>query len=197
MEKQRRINTLVICGLLIVVGAMTIGFAALSQRLDIEGTATVKSAASSWNVYFSKVDNNTAGNGSFSTPPAISTDSNNSGSDNKITFACDLAAPGDSCTVTATVKNGGTTVAKYKGYTLSVGGLYHQRIMIVIKQKLVYLLFRLVVVLLTGQILILLLIRLVLDWLLLLMVIILLVVVIHITLINRTKLVLFFILCFR
>lgn len=135
MEKQRRINTLVICGLLIVVGAMTIGFAALNQRLDIEGTATVK--------------------------------------------------------------NGGTTVAKYKGYTLSVGGLYHQRIMIVIKQKLVYLLFRLVVVLLTGQILILLLIRLVLDRLLLLMVIILLVVVIHITLINRTKLVLFFILCFR
>lgn len=122
MEKQRRINTLVICGLLIVVGAMTIGFAALSQRLDIEGTATVKSAASSWNVYFSKVDNDKVGTGSFSTAPTISTDSNNFGSDNKITFACDLAAPGDSCTVTATVKNGGTTVAKYKGYTLSVGG---------------------------------------------------------------------------
>lgn len=116
MEKQRRINTLVICGLLIVVGAMTVGFAALSQRLDIEGTATVKNAASSWNILFSNVESTKTGTGEFTTAPSINTDA----SSNKITFACDLAAPGDSCTVTATVKNGGTTSAKYKGYTLTV-----------------------------------------------------------------------------
>lgn len=121
MEKQRRINTFVICGLIVVVGIMTVGFAALSQRLDINGTATVKSASSSWNVYFSNVDAGTlVGTASWAVAPKISTDSGNTGSNNKISFACDLVAPGDSCTVTATIKNGGTTQAKYTGYTLNV-----------------------------------------------------------------------------
>lgn len=121
MEKQKRINTIAICGLIVVVVAMTVGFAALSQRLDVSGTATVKSAASSWNVYFSNVSTDEkTGSASWTTAPAISTDSSNTGSSNKITFACELAAPGDSCTVTATIKNGGTTSAKYTGYTFKV-----------------------------------------------------------------------------
>ena len=122
MINQRRINTFVVCGLMVVVGAMSIGFAALSQRLDINGTATVKSAESSWNVYFSDVNTTggTVGTGEWTTAPSVSTDSTNSGSKNKITFACSLAAPGDSCTVTATIKNGGTTKATYNGYTLTV-----------------------------------------------------------------------------
>ena len=122
MINQRKINTFVVCGLMVVVGAMSIGFAALSQRLDINGTATVKSAESSWNVYFSDVNTTggIVGTGEWTTAPSVSTDANNSGSKNKITFACSLAAPGDSCTVTATIKNGGTTKATYKGYTLTV-----------------------------------------------------------------------------
>lgn len=122
MKSQRNINTFVICGLLIVVGAMTVGFAALSQRLDIIGTAAVKSAASSWNVYFSDVNTSGGlnGSGAWTTAPTISTDDTNTGSSNKISFACELAAPGDSCTVTATIKNGGTTKAKYTGYTFKV-----------------------------------------------------------------------------
>lgn len=122
MKSQRNINTFVICGLLVVVGAMTVGFAALSQRLDISGTAAVKSAASSWNVHFSDVNTSDGltGTGTWKTAPAISTDSSNTGSNNKISFACELAAPGDSCTVTATIKNGGTTKAKYTGYTFQV-----------------------------------------------------------------------------
>ncbi len=122
MLNQRRINTFVVCGLMVVVGAMTIGFAALSQQLDIKGTATVKSAESSWNVYFSDVNTTggTVGTGEWTTAPSVSTDTTNSGSKNKITFGCSLAAPGDSCTVTATIKNGGTTKATYKGYTLTV-----------------------------------------------------------------------------
>lgn len=121
MEKQRRINTLVICGLILIVASMSIGFAALAQRLDINGTATVKSAASSWNVYFSEVSTGgLAGTAAWTQSPAISTDSSNTGSNNKISFGCELAAPGDSCTVTATIKNGGTTEAKYTGYTFKV-----------------------------------------------------------------------------
>ncbi|MGN1379675.1 MAG: hypothetical protein ACI4XR_04725 [Bacilli bacterium] len=120
MEKQRKINTFVICGLIVIVVAMSIGYAALSQRLDITGTATVKSSASSWNIYFSDVANDKSGTGSWTTPPAISTDAGNSGTSNKITFSCELSAPGDSCSVTATIKNGGTTTAKYSGYKLTV-----------------------------------------------------------------------------
>lgn len=120
--KQRGVNTIVVCGLMVIVAIMTVGFAALSQRLDIAGTATVKSAASSWNVYFSNVNTTggLTGTGAWTTAPGVSTDSTNTGSNNKITFACDIAAPGDSCTVTAEIKNGGTTVAKYTGYTFSV-----------------------------------------------------------------------------
>lgn len=121
MEKQKKINTLVICGLLIVIGGMTVGFAALSQRLDINGTATVKNATSSWNVLFSEVKNDKTGTASWATTPAISTVSEgNTGSSNTITFACDLVAPGDSCTATATIKNGGSLKAKYDGYTFKV-----------------------------------------------------------------------------
>ena len=97
MEKQKRINTFVICGLLLVVGAMTIGFANLSQRLDVSGTATIKGAASSWNVYFSNVTTDgIEGHASYTTTPSITTDTGNTGTNNKITFACDLSAPGDS-----------------------------------------------------------------------------------------------------
>lgn len=124
MEKQRRINTFVICGLMIVLGAMTVGFAALSQRLDINGTALVKSVSSSWNVHFSNVDtsNGLAGSGTWSTAPSISSDASNNGSSNKISFGCELVAPGDSCEVTATIKNGGSITAKYAGYSLTIDG---------------------------------------------------------------------------
>lgn len=122
MEKQRRINTIVVCGLMIVIAGMTIGFAALSQRLDINGTATVKSASNSWNVFFSNVNTTggLTGTGTWTTAPSVTTDATNTGSNNKISFACDLAAPGDSCTVTATIKNAGSTAAKYTGYTFKV-----------------------------------------------------------------------------
>lgn len=123
MERQKRINTLVICGLIVVISAMTIGFAALNQRLDISGTATVKNSATSWNVHFSNVStaaDTLNGNAAWTTAPTISTDSTNTGSSNKITFACDLVSPGDYCSVNATIKNGGTTEAKYTGYTLKV-----------------------------------------------------------------------------
>lgn len=120
MEKQRKINTFVICGLIVIVVAMSIGYAALSQRLDIAGTATIKNSASSWNIYFSNVENAVGGTGSWATAPNISTDTGNTGSSNKISFSCELSAPGDFCTVTATIKNGGTTTAKYSGYTFSV-----------------------------------------------------------------------------
>lgn len=124
MGRQKQINTMAVCGLIIAVTAMTIGFAALSQRLDISGTATVNSAAQSWNINFSKVDttNGLLGNATWATQPSVTTDTDNNGSNNKITFACTLTAPGDSCALTATVKNSGTTTAKYTGYTITVDG---------------------------------------------------------------------------
>lgn len=124
MEKQRRANTVIVCGLMLVIAAMSVGFAALSQRLDINGTAVVKSASNSWNVYFSDVNTTggEVGSGKWTSAPSVSTDTDNTGSNNKISFACELVAPGDACSVTATVKNGGTIAAKYTGYTFKVDG---------------------------------------------------------------------------
>lgn len=120
MEKQKRINTLVICGLIAVVTVMSIGFAAMSQQLQITGTASVKSTSTSWNVYFSEVSSDKANTGSWATSPSISTNSTLGNTSNTITFACELLVPGDSCTVTGTVANGGTIDALYTGYNLNV-----------------------------------------------------------------------------
>ena len=120
MEKQKKFNYVIICGLLVTVIMMSIGYAALAQSLNVSGTATIKSASNSWNVYFSNVTSDKQNTASWTTTPSISTDDTNKGTDNKITFACELVAPGDSCTTTATVKNGGTIEALYKGLTLKV-----------------------------------------------------------------------------
>ena len=108
MEKQKKFNYVIICGLLVAVIMMSIGYASLAQTLKMEGTATIKSASSSWNVYFSNVTPDQGNTASWTTSPTISTDTDNTGSNNKITFACELVAPGDWCSTTATIKNGGS-----------------------------------------------------------------------------------------
>lgn len=120
MEKTKKFNYVVICGLLVAVIMMSIGYATLAQTLNMEGTASIKSASSSWNVHFSNVTPNQDNTASWSTSPTVTTDETNTGTKNKIEFACELIAPGDWCSTTATVKNGGTIEALYKGYTFKV-----------------------------------------------------------------------------
>lgn len=120
MEKQKKFNYVIICGLLVTLIMMSIGYATLAQTLNMSGTATIKSASNSWNVHFSNVTPDQGNTASWKTAPSISTDQDLGGSDNKITFACELIAPGDWCSAKATIKNGGDIVALFKGYTFEV-----------------------------------------------------------------------------
>lgn len=120
MEKTKKFNYVIICGLLVTLIMMSIGYAALSQSLTISGTALIKNSSSSWNIHFSDVNSDKANTASWTTTPTISTTGTNNGSNNTITFACELVAPGDSCETTATIKNGGTVKGIYNGYVFEV-----------------------------------------------------------------------------
>ena len=50
MEKERRIKVLSLVALIVAVLGLTVAFAALSQTLTINGTASINSA--SWDVHF-------------------------------------------------------------------------------------------------------------------------------------------------
>ena len=70
MEKDRKIKVLSLCALLVAVLGLTVAFAALSQTLTINGSATVNTA--SWDVHFENLEKNTNGAGSFNGEPTIS-----------------------------------------------------------------------------------------------------------------------------
>lgn len=115
MEKQRMLKNIVIGVLLVAVISLSVSFAAFTQMLTINGTTTVKSAASNWNIKFSSVNAiNTTGY-AVGTPTSNSTTSQEA-----ITFTCDLMAPGDTCSLSGTIKNAGSIKAKYTGVTLKV-----------------------------------------------------------------------------
>ena len=50
MEKTRQIKIISLCALLVAVLGLTVAFAALSQTLTINGSATVNTA--SWDIHF-------------------------------------------------------------------------------------------------------------------------------------------------
>ena len=54
MEKERKIKVLSVITLVVAILGLTIAFAALSQTLTINGTASVDAA--SWNVHFESLD---------------------------------------------------------------------------------------------------------------------------------------------
>ena len=120
MEKQKKFNYVIICGLIVTIIMMSIGYAALSQNLVMEGTAVIKNSSSSWNIYFSDIQSGKENAASWTVVPSISTTGTNNGTNNTITFACELVAPGDSCETTATIKNGGTLDGVYGGYTFTI-----------------------------------------------------------------------------
>lgn len=116
MEKQRGFKNVIIGVLLVAVFCLSVAFATFSQILSIEGTATVKSATSNWNIRFSAVEAINTSGYAVGTPSSSSTSSQES-----ITFTCDLMAPNDSCTLAGIISNAGTINATYTGVTLKVG----------------------------------------------------------------------------
>ena len=106
MEKERKIKVLSIAALLVAVLGLTVAFAALSQTLTINGSATVNTA--SWDIHFKNLSTPTlTGNAAVTTAPTIDTKGTTIGN-----YALKLTKPGDSVTYTFDVENKGTINAK-------------------------------------------------------------------------------------
>lgn len=114
MEKERGAKVIAIVALLIAVVGLTVGYAAYSSTLTINGTATVDPA--SWKVNFDYKNGNSLtgtikGHATENTAPTLE-DTTISG------FDVTLTAPGDSVTYNFLIKNSGTLNAKLANFTM-------------------------------------------------------------------------------
>lgn len=112
MEKDnnRAFKTLAIVAICIAVVGLSIGYAALSQTLNITTEATVGSQASNWNIKFvNPGEGQATGTSDVGTITLTSTDVTVSG--------VILKAPGDAVTYTFDVVNDGTIDAKVSTFT--------------------------------------------------------------------------------
>lgn len=96
MKKTKRNSVLII--LVVLLLALAVGYAAFQQVLTISGTAT---AAGNWDVKFVETTSITDGHGTATIT-----------ADDTVSVNATLGFPGDACTVTAHIKNGGTVPAK-------------------------------------------------------------------------------------
>lgn len=114
MEKERGAKVIAIVALLIAVVGLTVGYAAYSSTLTINGTANVDPA--SWKVNFdyktgTSLTGATKGHAAENTAPTLA-DTTISG------FDVTLKAPGDSVTYNFLIKNSGTLNAKLANFTM-------------------------------------------------------------------------------
>lgn len=114
MEKERGAKIIAIVALLIAVVGLTVGYAAYSSTLTINGTATVDPA--SWKVNFDyktgdSLTGTTTGHATETTAPTLA-DTTISG------FDVTLKAPGDSVTYNFLIKNSGTLNAELANFTM-------------------------------------------------------------------------------
>lgn len=102
-------KNVLICALLLTIMVMAVGYAAFSQTLNINGTATI---AGEWQVEITGIDSELEGaaTNKEGTPTFTSTTA---------TFDVELVKPGDSATYTITVKNNGSIDAKLSSITLT------------------------------------------------------------------------------
>lgn len=108
MEKQRNTQMLVILVLAVAVLTMSVGFAAYSTTLSINGTANV--SAANWDVAFDK--------STFTETSTIKASTKNITGTN-VTYTVALAKPGDYYEFTIDVKNLGTFNANLTDVTLT------------------------------------------------------------------------------
>ena len=115
MRRERSLQNIIIIVLAIAILAMSVGFAAYEQKLNINGTATFNKA--SWDVHFDTA--------SFSEEASTIKATSKTVGTNTISYAVTLAKPGDTYTFTVNAKNYGTIDAKLVGITL--GGLTEEQ----------------------------------------------------------------------
>lgn len=112
MSKDRNMRNGIIVALCAVVLCMGVGFAFMSQQLNINGTVNVDEA--SWDVNITSIAPGTPVQGAADVPKGAAsiTDSGKTAS-----FEMNLYAPGDALTYTVTVTNSGTIPAKVDSIT--------------------------------------------------------------------------------
>ncbi len=109
MKRKSNNKRLIIVVALILLVAISIGYAALSTELQINGTANI--AATSWNVHFENVQ---VTNGSVAVDENTAAPAVEAGNitTTQLNYAVTLEKPGDFYEFTVDVKNGGTINAK-------------------------------------------------------------------------------------
>lgn len=111
MEKERNGKALAIIALLVAIVGLSVGFAALSTVLTINGTGKVKT--SNWDVHFANLG---------STPTKVGTATEETApvlTDTTVqTFDVSLMTPGDSITYTFDVTNAGSYDARISSITI-------------------------------------------------------------------------------
>lgn len=116
MQKERGFRIVAIVAICVAVVALSIGYAALSQTLSVNGAATVK--GNTWNVQFTNLTVPTKENGGL-VGSASEVSSNLAGTN--FTFAANLSLPGDSITYLWSVSNTGTITAKLSDTPIIAG----------------------------------------------------------------------------
>ncbi len=105
-------NTLLIVGILLIIGVITVGYATLQTVLNINGTANIGGAT--WNIHFENIEETTETNVIASTSPtAVGTSTIN------LSYSVNLVKPGDMYQFTADIVNSGSIDAKLSGLVLS------------------------------------------------------------------------------
>lgn len=102
-------KNIIISFLVAIVCIMAIAYAAFSQTLNINGTATIDS---NWNIKITDVTTkNVIGDASKAFEPVVS--------DTAVTFKTNLVSPGDSMTYEVTISNEGTVDAKVESIEMT------------------------------------------------------------------------------
>lgn len=116
MQKERGFRALAVVAICVAVVALSIGYAALSQTLNINGTTTLK--GSTWDVHFENLTKPTTENSGL---VGKATETSSSLSTTTLTFTANLTLPGDSITYLWDVKNAGTIDAKLSATPVLTG----------------------------------------------------------------------------
>lgn len=110
MRREQKERTIIIGILCFAIVIMSVGFAALSSSLNINGTAKVKT--SSWDVHFENVANKTSVGA-----PTITSEPTADGVTTTVSYEIGLNEPGDKYSFTVDVVNDGSLPAKLSSFT--------------------------------------------------------------------------------
>ena len=102
MKKNRK-NGLVVAIVMLLLVGISVGYAAISTTLNINGTSSI--GGTTWDVHFENVKVS-SGSVTATTAAKVETDTT------KVTYAVTLSQPGDYYEFTVDVKNAGTLAAK-------------------------------------------------------------------------------------